>query len=108
VDAASLAHWDQQLDAGLSRAVVADTIDHSAEYFASLINPAYETYLGRAADAAGLQYWVAKMQAGLTDEQLEAGFIASAEFYAHAGGTDLKWVDALFQELLGRPADQQG
>jgi hypothetical protein len=108
VDPASLAQWDKQLNGGLSRAVVADTIDHSDEYFASLINPAYDTYLGRTADAAGLQYWVAKMRAGLTDEQLEAGFIASAEFYIHAGGTDLKWVDSLFQDLLGRPADQQG
>jgi hypothetical protein len=45
---------------------------------------------------------------GLTDERLEAGFISSPEFYTHAGGTDKAWVDALYQDLLGRPADAGG
>jgi hypothetical protein len=38
------------------------------------------------------------MQQGLTDEQLEANFIASVEFSANAGGTDklrVHWTAAL-------------
>ena len=31
------------------------------------------------------------MHGGLTDEQLEAGFIGSPEFYNHSGGTDKGW-----------------
>ena len=45
---------------------------------------------------------------GLTDQQLEAGFIASDEFFAKSGGTDATWVNALYQSLLGRPADPSG
>jgi hypothetical protein len=45
---------------------------------------------------------------GLTDQQLEAGFIASDEFFANAGGTDLDWVDDVYMLLLGRAADASG
>src|SRR5262249_8338695 len=45
---------------------------------------------------------------GLTDEQLEAGFIGSPEYYQHAGGTDKLWVDAMYENLLGRDPDPSG
>ncbi|HEV3025432.1 MAG TPA: DUF4214 domain-containing protein, partial [Pirellulales bacterium] len=32
----------------------------------------------------------------------------SAEFYSHAGGTEVGWVDATYRNLLGRPADAGG
>jgi len=50
------------------------------------------------------------LRAGLlTDEQLEAGFIGSEEFYrTQGGGTDSGWVDALYEKLLDRAADAQG
>ncbi|HET6880071.1 MAG TPA: TIGR03118 family protein [Pirellulales bacterium] len=110
VDNSGLLNWSRKLDAGQSRAVVANSIDQSAEYYANLIiSPAYERYLGRPADPSGLAYWVDQMQNhGLTDEHLEAGFIGSPEFYAHAGGTDKAWVDAMYQDLLGRPPDPSG
>ena len=38
------------------------------------------------ADDAGLQFWTHKLQSGLTDEQMQAGFIASTEFYNNANG----------------------
>lgn len=100
--------WTQKLVAGLSRADFVNALDHSDEYYATIIRPAYERYLGREADAAGISYWTNQMRAGLTDEQLEAKFIASDEFYRNAGGTDRGWVDSLYQHLLGRGADVQG
>ena len=39
---------------------------------------------------------------------MEAGFIGSTEFYNHAGGTDKDWVDAMYEDLLGRAADANG
>jgi hypothetical protein len=104
----TLASWAGPLDAGASRAAFAAAMVHSADYYASIIRPTYERYLGREPDAAGLSYWVAQMQAGLTDERLEAGFVGSAEFYTHAGGTDSLWVDFMYQDLLGRAAESQG
>ena len=110
VDTPGLVYWAKQLDAGQSRTIVVNLIDHSAEYFGNIIvTPAYQRYLGRGPDPSGLAYWVDQMQNhALTDERLEAGFIGSPEFYAHAGGTDPGWVDAMYEGLLGRTADPTG
>ena len=48
------------------------------------------------------------MQHGMTDEQLEAGFIGSPEYFQHSGGTNQSWVDAMYLNLLGRGPDQAG
>jgi uncharacterized repeat protein (TIGR01451 family) len=108
VDAGALAFWAGQLDQGLSRAAFVNAIDHSPEYFATLVQPLYQQYLGRVADPAGLTWWAAQLAAGMSDAQLQAGFIGSAEFYQDAGGTAVDWVDALYEALLDRPADAQG
>src|SRR5581483_6995377 len=49
-----------------------------------------------------LAYWINRMQNGLTDQQLEAGFIGSAEYYTHSGGTNQLWIEAMYHDLLGR------
>jgi hypothetical protein len=108
VDAASLATWEAALTAGLRRSVFASALTHSDEYYHIVIQAAYQHYLGRAADAPGLASWTGAMRAGLSDEMLEAGFIGSPEFYQHAGGTDRAWVDAMYLDLLDRPADLAG
>lgn len=106
---AGIAFWTAQVDGGQPRTVFADLIDHSDEYFGNIIiKPAYRKYLARETDTGGLNFWVARMHAGLRDEQLEAGFIGSAEFYNAAGGTDLQWIDAVYLSLLGRNADPNG
>ena len=107
-DLGGLNFWSNQLDQGGPRTTLINLIDHSAEYFGTIIKPAYLQYLGRAADSAGLAYWTGQMQNGLTDQQLEAGFIASDEFFAKSGGTNATWVNGLYQSLLGRPADPAG
>ena len=100
--------WSQLLKAGISREAFANAVDHSDEYYATIIRPAYEKYFGRDADDAGIAFWTSQMRSGLTDEQLEAKFIASDEFYRQAGGNDRGWVDSLYEHLLGRGADAQG
>jgi hypothetical protein len=107
-DASSMATLSAQLAGGISIGQFASDLVHSAPYYASVITPIYEHYLGRAPDTSGLNYWIGQMQNGLTDEQLEAGFIGSAEYYQHAGGTDVGWVDALYSDLLGRAPDTAG
>lgn len=110
VEPTALAFWRDQLTEGQSRGSVVDAVDHGAEYFGSIvIAPAYQQFLGRAPDSAGLAFWIDQMQHHhVTDEQLEADFISSPEFYQHAGGTDVLWVDALYQSLLRRSADSSG
>ncbi|HVA46778.1 MAG TPA: DUF4214 domain-containing protein [Pirellulales bacterium] len=108
VDPASLAAWAFSLDNGVPRTSLAIALTHSAEYYERVIEAAYEKYLGRAADDSGLAHWTALMQAGLSDELLEAGFIGSDEFYSHSGGTNKDWIDAMYEDLLGRSADAAG
>jgi hypothetical protein len=107
-DQGGLGYWSSLLDQGAPRSVVAQQITHSPEYFATIIRPAYRKFLGRQADDAGLAYWVNRMVNGLTDQQLEAGFIGSAEYYTHTGGTNQLWVEAMYQDLLGRRPDAAG
>jgi hypothetical protein len=108
VDPGGLQFWSNQLDQGQARDVVAANLIHTPEYFALIVNPLYEKYLGRTSDQGGLNFWINQMLNGETDEQVEAGFIGSPEYFARAGGTNLAWVDAMYNDLLGRPADAQG
>jgi hypothetical protein len=108
VDAAGLAFWSDQLANGRPRAIISQALTHSDEYLATIIKPAYVKFLGRAVDAGGLAFWTGLMRAGLTDEQLEANFIASPEYYAHNGGTDKGWIDGTYVDLLGRQPDTSG
>ncbi|HMC89027.1 MAG TPA: DUF4214 domain-containing protein, partial [Gemmataceae bacterium] len=43
---------------------------------------------------------------GLTDEQLEAAFIGSAEYIARQGGAGAGWVQGLYVNVLGRTGTQ--
>jgi hypothetical protein len=87
---------------------VADALTSSAEYYSNRITTAYQTYLGRGPDVDGLAYWVNRMQQGLTDEQLEAGFIGSTEYIQNHGGTGSAWVVGMYHDLLGRSPDAAG
>ncbi|HUY91416.1 MAG TPA: DUF4214 domain-containing protein [Pirellulales bacterium] len=108
-DASALSYWTAQITDGLMPAQFASDLTHSAEFYSTnVIAPAYQTYLGRAPDAAGIAYWTRQMQQGMSDQQIEADFIASPEFYAHASGANSGWVKAMYQVVLGRPADTTG
>ena len=101
-DAGGLAAWTQALLSGTPRVAVANSITSSPEYRTRLIQGVYQHYLGRAAEPAGLSYWLGRMSAGMRISDLEAGFITSDEYYAKAGGTPSGWVTRLYQHVLGR------
>lgn len=125
-DAAGLAFWTQQLDAGAAPSVVATALAHSDEYYANVVvKPEYLSILGRAADDAGLAFWTVRLRAGVGDQQFEAALVASDEFYARAGErfdsapdaddttvTELDhnadWIAGAYQTLLHRAADSAG
>ncbi len=81
----------------------------SPEYYTNLVTSIYQKYLHRAPDGPGLAGWVQGLQGGLTDEQLEAFFIGSAEYIASKGagaGNWMPWVVSMYQDLLGRTPSQ--
>ena len=87
---------------------IAEALANSAESYRDFVTAAYEKYLGRAPDPQGLDHWVAAMQQGMTDEQLESHFLAAAEYIADHGGNDVNWVIGMYHDLLGRAPDSQG
>lgn len=77
-------------------------------YDGAIVSRAYQQYIGREPDDAGLNYWVGRMQAGLTEEQLDAAFIGSPEYVRDHGGNAAAWVTGMYQNLLDRSPDAQG
>lgn len=87
---------------------VADIFTHSAENYSNFVTNAYATYLKRAPDAPGLADWVNRMANGLSDGQVEAFFLGSAEYIQNHGGSNAAWVLGMYHDLLGRtPADSE-
>ena len=106
VDPSGLQTWTTKLATGTPRIAVADAITSSAEYRSGLITDSYWTYLGRAPEAAGLQDWLRAMSSGLTIQGMEAGFLASPEYYLQSSSSDSVWVQALYSDVLNRAAAQ--
>jgi|GEM_PF-5980652 len=116
-DAAGQSSWLAALSQGTSRTQVAYDIATSNEYRTDLVNGWYQSYLGRSADPGGIATWVGQMAAGASDQAVQAGLLGSGEFYADstksAGATPgstpaSSFVNALYEVLLGRPADPGG
>lgn len=73
-----------------------------------LVDDLYRKALGRDPDGPGRGYWVDTMAAGLKYEHLGTLFYGSAEYVNRSGGTNASFVDALYQDILGRAADADG
>ena len=58
VDPQGLSNFLGQLNFGLPRPALVDQLLHSPEFAQVEINEAYQRYLGRPADPAGLQMWI--------------------------------------------------
>jgi len=87
----------------------AQLFTQSTEHYTDLIIDDYRSILGRMPAQSEINGWLAAIsRSGLTDEQVMAGFLASNEFYQRAGGTNKAWVDAVYQQVLGRQADPGG
>lgn len=87
---------------------VAHELTHSREHLTNVVSHDYQTYLGRSADSAGLNFWVSTLQNGLAHERMEAEFIGSSEYIASHGGAGRGWVSGMYQDLLHRSADDAG
>ena len=56
----------------------------TVEYRQGVVQVAYQQSLGRAADSGGLTYWTNALNAGATDQQLNAALAGSEEYYARS------------------------
>ncbi len=71
------------------------------------VDRAYDDLLSRPADNAGSEYWTAHL-AGHDVLDLRVLLLAADEFHVRAGGTDGAWLDAVYDDVLGRSPDTAG
>jgi subtilisin-like proprotein convertase family protein len=107
-DSIALATLIETIRSGASRAQIAQSVLSSAEYRRGLIQNFYQRFLGRSVDEEGLGILLNSFQNGATDEQIIAAIVGSAEYFAAHGGTTNGFLEALFNDLLGRPIDPLG
>jgi hypothetical protein len=75
IDGSGQATFSQALTAGLSRAQVVTTLFTSDEYRQTLVQNAYQQFLGRATDPGGLATWTNFLKQGARDEVTLAGIV---------------------------------
>jgi PKD repeat protein len=110
---AELDIWTAALPPGatsLTQAVVS-AINNSPEARDHLVKSWYISYLGRQAQGGEEQVWVNQLQAGQSEVQVLSNLLSQSEFYSRAqllissGTADQRYVEALYQLLLNRPAN---
>jgi hypothetical protein len=69
----------------------------------------YRAYFLRNPDHNGLTYWLNRRGEGRTLASISQSFAVSSEFIRRYGSlTNAQFVDRVYQNVLGRPADQGG
>lgn len=71
----------------------------------------YKATLPREPDAAGLGFWIAQMENGVSLTDVAAGFVNSPEFKQLFGGdnpSNALFLTKLYENVLGRTYDQAG
>jgi hypothetical protein len=114
VDPAGYAFWLNLLDHGTPRTALASALASSPEYRSHVIGGTstvpglYQQYLGRPADPGGVVFWLGLMATGYSFEQVRLGLLGSPEFPLHHGNDPSAVIDALYEDVLGRPSDPSG
>jgi hypothetical protein len=106
-DPSGWSFYTSQLNTGVTRDAVAQTLLNSPERLGNVVDSMYDTYLHRTADPAGRQHWIQMLVGGATEDSVATGFMLSAEYSAlHA--SDQSFVDGLYHDILARGADAGG
>ena len=86
-DAPGLQHWTEMLTTKqMTPEEVAKKFVHSAEFQAKNLNDTeyvkvlYRVFMGREADASGLEHWISELNRGCTRDNILERFAASQEF----------------------------
>ena len=90
--------------------LVSPAVSAAASDYQTTVEAMYLAYYGRPDDPAGVAFWAQMLEKEKGNlEQIINDFGTSPEYsdrYGHLGHTEL--VNNIYQQLLGRPADQGG
>lgn len=106
-DAGGLNTWLNALNTGMPRIELVGILWDSAEHRAREVEQDYSQFLHRTPDAADLAHWTSALEAGVSERAVVAAFLHSTE-YLQAHPDNGAFIQTLFSDLLGRPADPAG
>lgn len=111
-DPGGLRHWEDALNTGTrARTDLVQQFLDSPEFGGTVapVNRLYQAYFDRAPDREGLFFWVNWIRDGRTLGQVSDEFARSAEFERTYGTlSDEDFIDLVYTNVLGRPADARG
>jgi len=105
-DSAASQIFLQMLAQGADRPAIVNALINSAEFRQDEINALYQHFLKRSADQASLNTFGTMLAQGATIQQVAVALVGSSEYFALHGNTNAGFVQALYQNALGRPASQ--
>lgn len=104
---AEIEFWLDRLDEVPRRQVINGFLA-SQEYRRKLVNSFYEDLLDRDGTNVELNAAVSAIASGARDESIMAEVVAGDEYFAAHGSANGGFIDALYQDVLGRSADAAG
>lgn len=107
-DQSGIDYWTGRLGGDMTTYDVATAFATSDEWLGVVVDDLYDDILGRAPDPGGRAFWVSQLQAGVAAPEVVSSFFASDEYFESVGGTNPKFIDALYDAVLRRPSDAGG
>ena len=101
--------WTERSNAGLATSA-ASSADPAAPgcVSAAPAAPARPTVARtrRPASSGDVQSWLTQFHSGMTDEHFQSILLGSGEYFStRAGNNNTQWLNAVYQDVFGRPAD---
>jgi hypothetical protein len=107
-DPAGKAFWVQQVNQGMPHASVAGSFTQTDSYRHGVVDRAYIQTLGHNADPGGMQYWTGFLAKGGRVDQMTGSLVGTADYASQFGVNHDALVQAMYKDLLGRPAEPAG
>lgn len=101
-------YWLDRLDSGTTQRGFLHALATSGEHRRYLVGTAFRTYLDRAPEPGAVDWYTGLLARSTTATTVRADLLGSDEYYQRAGGTDRAWVDAVYQDVLGRQPEDGG
>lgn len=108
-DSSGRQYWRSEIDQGVSPRQVLVALTDSPEHRRHLVTEVYDSLLRRAPDRGGLLWWADRLGRTRSVTSLRADILASSEYRSTQGaGTDEGFVEAVYEDVLGRSPDAAG
>jgi large repetitive protein len=80
----------------------------SKEYITHWVDCVFDEILGRPADKGAENFFGNQLSNGLPQQDMIVTILSSPEYFANLGSSNTRFVETMYTNLLGRPADPQG